>query len=142
MQAVDNLLAALMGRKDCFASNLFAVDVPKCDYYFPLDKMFLDYFAEEAGNDSLRALSMMATLYLSVLHCGFPQSLLRSSVTFLRENISLPSFDCTHYERLYARLTTDNRTTLPLFEDVGKIVLKEVSRLDIYDAFDFITNGY
>ncbi|MBQ3153187.1 MAG: hypothetical protein IJB77_06990 [Bacteroidaceae bacterium] len=142
MQAVDNLLAALMGRKDCFSSNLFAVDVPKCDYYFPLDKMFLDYFAEEAGNDSLRALSMMATLYLSVLHCGFPQSLLRSSVTFLRENISLPSFDCTHYERLYARLTTDNRTTLPLFEDVGKIVLKEVSRLDIYDAFDFITNGY
>ena len=131
-----------MGRKDCFSSNLFAVDVPKCDYYFPLDKMFLDYFAEEAGNDSLRALSMMATLYLSVLHCGFPQSLLRSSVTFLRENISLPSFDCTHYERLYARLTTDNRTTLPLFEDVGKIVLKEVSRLDIYDAFDFITNGY
>ena len=142
MQAVDNLLAALMGSKDCFSSNLFAVDVPKCDYYFPLDKMFLDYFAEEAGNDSLRALSMMATLYLSVLHCGFPQSLLRSSVTFLRENISLPSFDCTHYERLYARLTTDNRTTLPLFEDVGKIVLKEVSRLDIYDAFDFITNGY
>jgi hypothetical protein len=142
MQAVDNLLAALMGRKDCFSSNLFAVDVPKCDYYFPLDKMFLDYFAEEAGNDSLRALSMMATLYLSVLHCGFPQSLLRSSVIFLRENISLPSFDCTHYERLYARLTTDNRTTLPLFEDVGKIVLKEVSRLDIYDAFDFITNGY
>ena len=131
-----------MGRKDCFSSNLFAVDVPKCDYYFPLDKMFLDYFAEEAGNDSLRALSMMATLYLSVLHCGFPQSLLRSSVTFLRENISLPSFDCTHYERLYARLTTDNRTTLPLFEDVGKIVLKEVSRLDIYDAFDFITNGF
>jgi hypothetical protein len=142
MQAVDNLLAALMGRKDCFASNLFAVDAPKCDYYFPLDKMFLDYFAEEAGNDSLRALSMMATLYLSVLHCGFPQSLLRSSVTFLRENISLPSFDCTHYERLYARLTTDNRTTLPLFEDVGKIVLKEVSRLDIYDAFDFLTNGF
>ncbi|MBQ3121138.1 MAG: hypothetical protein IJC08_00850 [Bacteroidaceae bacterium] len=142
MQAVDNLLAALMGRKDCFPSNLFAVDAPKCNYNFPLDKMFLDYFAEEAGNDSLRALSMMATLYLSVLHCGFPQSLLRSSVTFLRENISLPSFDCTHYERLYARLTTDNRTTLPLFEDVGKIVLKEVSRLDIYDAFDFITNGY
>jgi hypothetical protein len=67
---------------------------------------------------------------------------LRSSVTFLRENISLPSFDCTHYESLYARLTTDNRTTLPLFEDVGKIVLKEVSRLDIYDAFDFITNGF
>lgn len=142
MQAVDNLLAALMGRKDCFASNLFADDVPRCDYPFPLDKMFLDYFAEEAGNDSLRALSMMATLYLSVLHCSFPQSLLRSSVTFLRENISLPSFDCTHYERLYARLTTDNRTTLPLFEDVGKIMLKEVSRLDIYDAFDFITNGY
>ena len=142
MQAVDNLLAALMGRKDCFASNLFADDVPRCDYPFPLDRMFLDYFTEERNDDNLRALSLIATLYLSVLHCGFPQSLLRSSVTFLRENISLPSFDCTHYERLYARLTTDNRTTLPLFEDVGKIVLKEVSRLDIYDAFDFITNGF
>ena len=142
MQAVDNLLAALMGRKDCFASNLFADDVPRCDYPFPLDRMFLDYFTEERNDDNLRALSLIATLYLSVLHCGFPQALMRSSVTFLRENISLPSFDCTHYERLYARLTTDNRTTLPLFEDVGKIVLKEVSRLDIYDAFDFITNGF
>ena len=142
MQAVDNLLAALMGRKDCFSSNLFADDVPRCDYPFPLDKMFFDYFTEERNNDNLRALSLIATLYLSVLHCDFPQALMRSSVTFLRENITLPSFDCTHYERLYARLTTDNRTTLPLFEDVGKIVLKEVSRLDIYDAFDFITNGY
>lgn len=142
MQAVDNLLAALMGRKDCFSSNLFADDVPRCDYPFPLDKMFLDYFAEEAGNDSLRALSLIATLYLSVLHCGFPQALMRSSITFLRENITLPSFDCTHYERLYARLTTEKHATLPLFEDVGNIATKEVSRLDIYDAFDFLTNGF
>ena len=131
-----------MGRKDCFSSNLFADDVPRCDYPFPLDKMFLDYFAEEAGNDSLRALSLIATLYLSVLHCGFPQALMRSSITFLRENITLPSFDCTHYERLYARLTTEKHATLPLFEDVGNIATKEVSRLDIYDAFDFLTNGF
>ena len=142
MQAVDNLLAALMGRKDCFASNLFADDVPKCDYLFPLDRMFLDYFTEERNNDNLRALSLIATLYLSVLHCDFPQALMRSSVTFLRENITLPSFDCTHYERLYARLTTEKHATLPLFEDVGSIVSKEVSRLDIYDAFDFLTNGF
>ena len=142
MQAVDNLLAALMGRKDCFSSNLFAVDVPKCDYYFPLDKMFLDYFTEERNNDNLRALSLSATLYRSVLHCGFPQALMRSSITFLRESITLPSFDCTHYERLYACLTTEKHATLPLFEDVGNIVTKEVSRLDIYDAFDFLTNGF
>ena len=142
MQAVDNLLAALMGRKDCFASNLFADDVPRCDYPFPLDRMFLDYFTEERNDDNLRALSLIATLYLSVLHCGFPQALMRSSITFLRENITLPSFDCTHYERLYACLTTEKHTTLPLFEDVGSIVSKEISRLDIYDAFDFLTNGF
>lgn len=142
MQAVDNLLAALMGRKDCFASNLFADDVPRCDYPFPLDRMFLDYFTEERNDDNLRALSLIATLYLSVLHCGFPQALMRSSITFLRENITLPSFDCTHYERLYARLTTEKHATLPLFEDVGSIVTKEISRLDIYDAFDFLTNGF
>ena len=142
MQAVDNLLAALMGRKDCFSSNLFADDVPRCDYPFPLDKMFLDYFTEERNDDNLRALSLIATLYLSVLHCGFPQALMRSSITFLRESITLPSFDCTHYEKLYARLTTKKHTTLPLFEDVGSIVTKEVSRLDIYDAFDFLTNGF
>ena len=142
MQAVDNLLAALMGRKDCFASNLFADDVPRCDYPFPLDRMFLDYFTEERNNDNLRALSLIATLYLSVLHSGFPQPLMRSSVTFLRENITLPSFNCTHYERLYARLTTEEHTTLPLFEDIGSIATKEVSRLDIYDTFDFLTNGF
>ena len=142
MQAVDNLLAALMGRKDCFASNLFADDVPRCDYPFPLDRMFLDYFTEERNNDNLRALSLIATLYLCVLHSGFPQPLMRSSVTFLRENITLPSFNCTHYERLYARLTTEEHTTLPLFEDIGSIATKEVSRLDIYDTFDFLTNGF
>ena len=142
MQAVDNLLAALMGRKDCFSSNLFADDVPRCDYPFPLDRMFLDYFTEERNDDNLRALSLIATLYLSVLHCGFPQALMRSSITFLRESITLPSFDCTHYERLYARLTTEKHATLPLFEDVGSIVTNEVSRLDIYDAFDFLTNGF
>ncbi len=141
MQAVDNLLAALMGRKDCFSSNLFAVDVPKCDYYFPLDRMFLDYFTEERNDDNLRALSLIATLYLSVLHCGFPQALMRSSITFLRESITLPSFDCTHYERLYARLSADESVSLPLFEDIGSVVPKELTRTDVYDAFDFLTNG-
>jgi hypothetical protein len=141
MQAVDNLLAALMGRKDCFSSNLFADDVPKCDYLFPLDRMFLDYFTEERNNDNLRALSLIATLYLSVLHCGFPQALMRSSITFLREGITLPSFDCTHYERLYACLTADESVSLPLFEDIGSVVPKELTRTDVYDAFDFLTNG-
>ena len=131
-----------MGSKDCFSSNLYADDIQKCDYLFPLDRMFLGHFTEGTDNDSLRALSLIATLYLSVLHSGFPQPLMRSSVTFLRENITLPSFNCTHYERLYARLTTEEHATLPLFEDIGSIATKEVSRLDIYDTFDFLTNGF
>ena len=140
--AVDNLLTALMGRKECFSDTLFAPLEFACGHTFPLDGMFLAHFPDARNREGLRALSLVATLYLSVLHCGFPQPLFRSAVTFLRENVSLPSFNCNHYEQLYARLSADESVSLPLFEDVGTLVSQELARTDIYDAFDFLTNGF
>ncbi len=139
--AVDNLLAALTGRKDSFSDNLFADAVCGCSFSSPLDKMFFSYFTDAEEHEGLRALSLAATLYLSVFHCGFPQTLFRSSVTFLRENVSLCSFNCTHYDRLYSKLTAEDSVVLPLFEDAGIIVSKELVRQDIFEAFDFLTNG-
>lgn len=139
--AVDNLLAALMGRKECFSDTLFAPLEFSCDRTFPLDAMFLAHFPDAGNREALRALSLVATLYLSVFHSGFPQPLFRSAVTFLRENVSLPSFNCNHYEQLYARLSADESVSLPLFEDIGSVVPKELTRTDVYDAFDFLTNG-
>ena len=140
--AVDNLLAALMGQKESFRDNLFAREVCRCGgYHFPLDNMFADHFGDAADDESLRALSLLSTLYLSLLCCGFPHTLFRSSVTFLRENVSIYSFNCTHYDKLYAHLTSADSVLLPLFEDVGRIVPKEVTQRELFETFDFLTNG-
>ena len=139
--AEDNLLAALMGRKECFSDTLFAPLEFSCDRTFPFDAMFLAHFPDAGNREALRALSLVATLYLSVLHSSFPQPLFRSAVTFLRENVSLPSFNCNHYEQLYAKLTDKENVEFTLFTNIDKFTKINLSKTDIFDAFDFLSNG-
>ena len=75
------------------------------------------------------------------MHCGFPTRLLRASVSYLRENISLPTFNCNHYEQLYAKLTDKENVEFTLFTNIDKFTKINLSKTDIFDAFDFLSNG-
>lgn len=140
---VDVLRQALMSDAQMFGRILLEErllsDAPA--YSSPLDGMFFAHFGEASNREGLRALSLLAALYLSVVLCGFPQPLLRSSAMFLRENISIPTFNCTHYEKLFSLLASEGVVRLALLRRVGDVEFVEAGKEDIFDAFDFLTNG-
>ncbi len=142
-KAYEILLQALTSNEKDFAKILLAEKVashcPK--YQNPLEEAFIQHFSTVKEKDSLRALALIATLYLSVMHCGFPTSLLRASIGYLRENITLPTFNCNHYEKLYEKLSREECIEIALFANLDKFAKINLRKIDIFDAFDFLSNG-
>lgn len=140
---VDILRQALMGDARMFGPVLLEeqllADAPA--FSSPLDGMFFAHFGKTSDREGLRALSLLAALYLSVVLCGFPQRLLRSSAMFLRENISIPTFNCTHYDKLFSYLASEDMLSFSLLRGVGDVEYVIATKKDIFDAFDFLTNG-
>ena len=111
------------------------------EYEIQLEKAFAKHFTAVEEKENLRALALVATLYLSAMHCGFPTNLMRACIGYLRENISLPTFNCNHYEKLYAKLTDEENVELTLFTNIDKFTKINLSKIEIFDAFDFLSNG-
>lgn len=138
----DRMIVALSGAKESFVAALASDGACRSGWLYesPFDAMFFARFPD-ADKDGVRALSLICALYLSHLHCCFPLSRFRSVVTLLRENVSLYSFNCNHYDSLYARLSDDDCVNLLLLKDIGEPRSVELHKNDIFDAFDFLTNG-
>ena len=93
--ATEILLQALTSSSEDFV-KIILEEKPTThspEYEIPLEKAFAKHFTAAEDGESLRALALVATLYLSSMHCGFPTRLVRASVSYLRENISLPTFN-------------------------------------------------
>ena len=139
----DRLLQALTSNDKDFAEILLdEKSVSICtDYKNPIEKAFMQHFTSTDDKESLRAIALIATLYLSVVHCEFPTTLFRASVNYLRENLSLPTFNCNHYENLYSKLTNKDSIVIPLFKNINKYSKISLKKKHIYEAFDFLSNG-
>lgn len=114
---------------------------PVVTYKPPLYDMFLKQFPDTTNKESLLALSLIGVLFLSVIHCNFPKEIFRSTVLFLKENISIPTFNCNHYEQLYRHLSNESHVKLQLFKDINIFITAELTKEDILETFDFLTNG-
>jgi hypothetical protein len=141
--ATNILLQALTSNEKDFAKILLdektATHCPK--YQNPLEEAFVQHFASATDKESLRALALIAALYLSVMHCDFPTPLLRTSIGYLRENITLPAFNCSHYEKLYEKLSLEESIELSLFTNIDKFAKINLTKNQVFDAFDFLSNG-
>lgn len=136
------LQTALTKTKNEFSKNLFSNETEtKTEYISPMTQMFAKHFKGINYETSL-ALSLICTLYLSVIKHGFPNDLFRKAVNFLCENTSLPAFNCNHYENLYVIISDNDNVTLPLFKDIGDICDTKLQKNEIFDAFDFLTNNF
>ena len=139
----ERLLQALTSNERDFAKILLGKIEPNHhpEYENPLAEAFAKHFATDNNNETLHALALIAILYLSVLHCGFSTRLMRTSIGYLRDNISLPTFNCNHYEKLYEKLTSEDCIEFTLFKDIDKFAKINLTKIQIFDAFDFLSNG-
>ena len=140
---INILLQALTGNEHMFGAILSgkANSGTKPSYRPPLEGMLLDHFPSEKNKQGIQALAIIGTLYLSVLHAGFPKETFRTAITYLREETSLLAFNCNHYDKLYARLCNEPQVTLKLLCGINKFHDVTLKKEDIFEAFDFRTNA-
>lgn len=143
INTTDKLLQALTSNENDFSKILLGEKaVTACsEYKIPTEKAFVEHFTSISNKESLRAIALIATLYLSTIHCEFPTTLFRASVNYLRDNISLPTFNCNHYENLYAKLSDKDSVEFLLFKNINKLAKINLTKNQIFDAFDFLSNG-
>lgn len=136
------LLALTSNEKDFSKILLEETTVAGCERYeIPIEKAFVEHFTSSNDKEGLRAIALIATLYLSVTHCQFPTATLRASVNYLRDNITLPTFNCNHYENIYAKLSNEDSVELTLLNRINRFTKISLTKHQIFDALDFLSNG-
>lgn len=89
------------------------------------------------------AWGIVCELYFSALKAGFPKDKLRQTISFIKENYGMFSFDCHQYERLYELMKHDKKNTagvinFTLLKEVGEVVINQTAtKEEIFDMFDF-----
>ena len=89
------------------------------------------------------AWGLVCELYLSVVKCQFPQSLLRQVLNFVKEHYGQFVINCKEYDQLYDYMTHDKKNTagtinFTLLANIGDIRINQTSTKDeIFEMLDF-----
>lgn len=89
------------------------------------------------------AWGLVCELYLSCKRLGFPHDIMLQTVSFIKENYGVFTFDCKAYEELYRLMTHDKKNTegkvnFTLLSDIGQIHIDQTATKDeIFDMLDF-----
>ena len=140
---INRLSEALASNENDFGKILFGEQeiTNKSDFNNKFENVFIEHFVYAEDKDNLRAIALIATLYLSVIHCNFPRHLFRTSINYIRNNIPLKTFNCNHYESIYKKLSNNDNIEITLFKNINKFTKINLTKNQIFDAFDFLSNG-
>lgn len=89
------------------------------------------------------AWGLVCELYLCCKRLGFPHNIMLQTVSFIKENYGVFTFDCKAYEELYNLMThdkknTDGKVNFTLLSDIGQIKINQTATKDeIYEMLDF-----
>ena len=104
-------------------------------------KPFIDAFAilfkENGKEERIIATGITCSLFLSCLKKKFPTEKLNTFVRNIREEQPFIIFDCKSYEALYTAMPKDD---FLLLDQEMQYSINKVSKDDIFETFDFITN--
>ncbi len=90
-----------------------------------------------SGAQNIEAAAYICSLFLSCILTGFPTERMHIFVRYTREELSLFTFDCRMYDKLASEIAGESFT---LLDETGNPVLKECSKQEIIESFDFFTN--
>jgi hypothetical protein len=111
-----------------------------------LDERFGEPFIKAFGissslsNEELLAASYICSLFLSAIFNKFPTEKLNTFVHFVKEHYTRFSFNCNMYEKIFSQMDENGLKNVVLFDKEGCIMLRDCSKQDIFEAFDFYTN--
>lgn len=89
------------------------------------------------------AWGLVCELYLCCKRLGFPHDIMLQTVSFIKENYGVFTFDCKDYDKLYNLMTHDKKNTegkvnFTLLRDIGQIEIDQTATKDeIFEMLDF-----
>ena len=98
---------------------------------------------QEFQNDDIEEIAAAAyscSLFLSAILEGYPTATLHTFVHHVQENHRRFSFNCNMYETIFCRIKPEMLQNVCLFGRDSQPKLRECSKEDIFEAFDFYTN--
>ena len=93
------------------------------------------------------AYGMVCELYLSAIKQGFPQTIMRQTVNFIRNNYGTLPITCDDYDTIISLMIHDkknagNNINFSLLHDLGSVVInRTATEEEIKDALDFLREG-
>lgn len=92
------------------------------------------------SNEEITAAAYICSMFLSSILEGFPTEKLHTFVNYIKENCYRFMFDCKMYDTILEKIDDDSLKRVIILDKSGKAIIKECSREDIKEAFDFYTN--
>lgn len=105
----------------------------------PFIKAFSKFMPNE--EEKVLAAAYTCSLFLSAILCGFPTAKLHMFVHYTREHLQRFSFNCKMYEEIFSHMDESILERVPLLDKNGGETTRACSKQDIFEAFDFYTNG-
>lgn len=93
------------------------------------------------GGEEIIAVSYICSLFLSTMLNKFPTAKLNVFVHYIKEEFSLFSFNCKMYDTIFSNMDNKKLEHVALLDKNGDFVFCKCSKQDIFEAFDFYTNG-
>ena len=90
--------------------------------------------------EEIAAAAYTCSLFLSAILEGYPTATLHTFVHHVQESHRRFSFNCNMYETIFCRMKPESLQNTCLLSVNNRPVLRECSREDIFEAFDFYTN--
>ena len=90
--------------------------------------------------EEIAAAAYTCSLFLSAILENYPTATLHTFVHYIQENHRRFSFNCNMYETIFCRMKPESLQNTCLLSVNNRPVLRECSREDIFEAFDFYTN--
>lgn len=93
------------------------------------------------------AWGLLCELFLSAVHCGFPEEQMRQTVRFIRRHYGTMQFTCDDYPHLYELMKHDKKNVggainFTLLGAIGDIRLNQhLTKEEVFEAFDFFREG-
>lgn len=95
----------------------------------------------KADEEQIIAAAYCCSLFLSCILAGFPTNRMHTFVHCAREQCSRFLFNCKMYDTLFSNIPSQLLDAVVLLNSECCSILRTCKKEDIYEAFDFYTNG-
>ena len=119
--------------------HILRIDRLDAGFGEPFIKAFSEFMPDE--EEKVLVASFTCSIFLSAILYKFPTEKLHTFVHFTKEHYQRFSFNCKMYDSIFSHMEECDLENVALLDREGKHTNRHCTKQEIFEAFDFYTNG-